>query len=82
MDAHRLPDHRALYLTYEGPVSGNRGSVRRELSGACEVTLDGPDRAAWTVRFDAGAWSVGARRVDDAGRWRLEGVRLDAPSGR
>lgn len=24
-----LPDHRPVYLTYEGPVSGNRGSVRR-----------------------------------------------------
>jgi hypothetical protein len=24
-----LPDHRPAYLSYEGPVSGNRGSVRR-----------------------------------------------------
>jgi hypothetical protein len=29
----RLPDHRPLYLDYEGPVSGNRGSVRREAAG-------------------------------------------------
>jgi hypothetical protein len=27
--ATRIPDHRPLYLDYEGPVSGNRGSVRR-----------------------------------------------------
>lgn len=25
----RLPDHRAAYLTYEGPVSNNRGQVAR-----------------------------------------------------
>ena len=24
-----LPDHRSLYLDYEGPVSGGRGYVRR-----------------------------------------------------
>jgi hypothetical protein len=32
-----LPDHRRIYLDYEGPVSGNRGSVRRVLAGAHEV---------------------------------------------
>ena len=29
----KLPDHRALYLDYEGPISGNRGSVTRVLEG-------------------------------------------------
>jgi hypothetical protein len=28
-----LPDHRRAYLTYEGPVSGGRGSVRRVEAG-------------------------------------------------
>ena len=28
-----LPDHRADYLTYEGPVSRNRGTVRRVAAG-------------------------------------------------
>jgi hypothetical protein len=27
--AERIADHRILYLDYEGPISGNRGSVRR-----------------------------------------------------
>ena len=27
--AEPLPDHRLAYLNYEGPVSGNRGSVQR-----------------------------------------------------
>lgn len=29
IQAVRLPDHRLEYLDYEGPVSNNRGSVRR-----------------------------------------------------
>jgi hypothetical protein len=29
IDAEALADHRLAYLDYEGPVSGNRGSVRR-----------------------------------------------------
>jgi hypothetical protein len=32
-----LGDHRRVYLEYEGPVSGNRGSVRRVASGECGV---------------------------------------------
>lgn len=41
---NRLPDHRPLYLDYEGPISGNRGHVRRVASGACRVTF-GPEGA-------------------------------------
>ena len=29
----QLPDHREIYLTYEGPISSNRGVVSRVLSG-------------------------------------------------
>jgi hypothetical protein len=29
VEARRLPDHRAVYLGYEGPLSGGRGHVRR-----------------------------------------------------
>ncbi|GAB5404991.1 MAG: hypothetical protein Aurels2KO_32220 [Aureliella sp.] len=36
--AVRLPDHRKKYLDYEGPVSGNRGSVRAVARGF--ATLD------------------------------------------
>ncbi len=34
----RLSDHRADYLTYEGPVSGGRGVVSRVISGECAVS--------------------------------------------
>ena len=31
--AKRLKNHRSVYLEYEGPISGNRGSVQRLASG-------------------------------------------------
>lgn len=33
LPARALPDHRLAYLSYEGPVSGGRGEVRRVDSG-------------------------------------------------
>ena len=47
--ATRLPDHRLAYLEYEGPVSGNRGVVRRIDSGKYEI--DGN-----TIRFQGNIW--------------------------
>jgi hypothetical protein len=35
--ARALPDHRAAYLTYEGPISGDRGEVRRVDAGTFAV---------------------------------------------
>ena len=34
--AERAADHRAVYMTYEGPVSGGRGEVKRAAAGAGE----------------------------------------------
>lgn len=39
--AERLADHRREYLTYEGPVSGGRGRVRRVAEGVCGVICEG-----------------------------------------
>jgi hypothetical protein len=57
----RLKDHRRLYLDYEGPLSGGRGSVRRYDQGACTVHERGPRR--WELTF-------GGQRL--AGRFALE----------
>ena len=38
-----LPDHRLMYLDYEGPVSNNRGVVTRVASG--EFTIGGDSQA-------------------------------------
>ena len=34
--ARKLPDHRKIYLSYEGPVSGNRGTVKRVMEGVIQ----------------------------------------------
>jgi hypothetical protein len=33
----QIGDHRREYLDYEGPVSGNRGEVRRVAKGDCTI---------------------------------------------
>jgi hypothetical protein len=38
--AERLADHREAFLTFEGPLTGDRGSVERIDSGNCELTID------------------------------------------
>lgn len=38
--ATRIADHRIAYLDYEGPVSGNRGTVTRVDSGEYEVAQE------------------------------------------
>lgn len=37
LPARALPDHRSIYLDYEGPISGDRGTVRRVDSGSYEA---------------------------------------------
>jgi hypothetical protein len=44
IQAEALGDHRLLYLDYEGPVSGNRGSVHRWDAGTFTWELDTPER--------------------------------------
>lgn len=40
--AARLADHRRLYLEYEGPISGDRGEVRRVAEGDYQLLQDSP----------------------------------------
>ncbi len=46
--AEQLPDHRIQYLDYEGPVSGDRGTVTQFEAGRFE-RID--DEALFTVRL-------------------------------
>src|SRR5215213_6090693 len=43
-------DHRPLYLDYEGPVSGGRGTVTRWDVGTFEWVEDGPGRVVVELR--------------------------------
>ena len=47
-------DHRVVYLDYEGPVSGGRGTVARVAAGEYEGDITG---ATWRVRWDVG-WAA------------------------
>ncbi|HQX51516.1 MAG TPA: DNA polymerase ligase N-terminal domain-containing protein [Planctomycetaceae bacterium] len=40
--AEHLPPHRLLYLEYEGPVSNDRGTVRRFAWGTYRIIEPGP----------------------------------------
>jgi hypothetical protein len=44
LPARALADHRRLYLDYEGPISGARGTVRRVEQGRYEALHWAPDR--------------------------------------
>lgn len=72
IDAESLAEHRIEYLDYEGPISGNRGTVTRWDSGTYQfirqtdhelvLSLDG-QRLRGTATL--------ARVGDDARRWRF-----------
>jgi hypothetical protein len=68
--AQPLADHRLEYLTFEGPLSGGRGSVARWDAGTYE-TLDEAD-GRWVVRL-AGSRLAGVASLQrlDAQRWRV-----------
>jgi hypothetical protein len=55
--ARRLADHRRIYLTYEGPIAGDRGEARIAAAGVHEIIERADDRLV--LRLDAPA--VGGR---------------------
>ena len=72
--ADTLADHRIMYLDYEGPISGDRGSVTRWDGGTYELVDETP--SSITVRL-AGARSqaeVQIARDSETGRWRFRFV--------
>src|SRR3954471_25058383 len=56
LPARALPDHRHDYLSYEGPISGGRGSVRRVDGGTFQEREGSPHRVRGTL---AGGQLVG-----------------------
>lgn len=55
VDAERLADHRLEYLEYEGPVSGDRGTVRRVDAGTFETLFETSD--CWEIRLNGSVLS-------------------------
>jgi hypothetical protein len=52
LEAVRIADHRPAYLTYEGPVSGDRGTVRRLARGSVTRLDQRPDGWRMEVRWE------------------------------
>lgn len=66
--AERLADHREMYLDYEGPVSGGRGTVTRVAEGKVKVEVEGDAelvvsgelgraRGRWSGTASSGSWT-------------------------
>jgi hypothetical protein len=71
-DAEVLPDHRLAYLDYEGPISGDRGSVKRWDRGTYDVQFH--TELEWIVRLNGEKLiGVGSLRHSPAveKRWRF-----------
>ena len=72
--AQRLPDHRKLYLEYEGPISGNRGHVSRvaggefHRNGNAKISLSSEKLVA---EIELEACAVGQETVLSVFRWKL-----------
>jgi hypothetical protein len=66
--ARQLPDHRRKYLTFEGNVSGGRGSVRLWDEGTCDVEVWTADRVVLILSGSQLTGSVEfCREAGDAG---------------
>lgn len=77
IEATRLPDHRMMYLDYEGPISGNRGTVKRWDVGPFEVGAN-PTLTAMILKMN-GKRLCGRIRLGsiDATTWHLEFLAPD-----
>jgi hypothetical protein len=72
--ATKLRDHRRLYLTYEGSISGDRGHVSRVAEGEVRVVRSA---TGWTLRHLDGRPFLAFEPADpargDAGdEWRVD----------
>jgi hypothetical protein len=70
-DAERVFDHRLLYLDYEGPISGNRGTVRRRDHGT--LVWQRRENALIEVRLEGVMGHLEIRLMQgQEGQWRLQ----------
>lgn len=81
LPARALPDHRPIYLDYEGEISGNRGTVRRLDRGVYEVRVWEEDRVRVRIRGDQLVGEVEIRQSDPASdgcdRWAFRLGKVD-----
>lgn len=67
--AEAIGDHRRAYLDYEGPVSGNRGQVKRWDAGSFTWRRD--DASCVEIVLDGARCRGRAELVHDSEGWRF-----------
>ncbi len=67
--AKELPDHRLVYLDYEGPVSGNRGTVARRDAGRFVWITATDDQVA--VLVTGTKWSGRLQLIRHGATWNV-----------
>ena len=73
-EAIQLPNHRLAYLTKEGPISGDRGTVQRIAAGTFEWNLREPDAITVELAGKQIASSVRLERASETvWQWKLTG---------
>jgi hypothetical protein len=78
--AERTPDHRLLYLDYEGPVSGNRGKVVRWDAGEFSWRAREPGRLE--VELHGQRLRGTLVLIEEDGNWSAEFSDFQASGGR
>ncbi|MCA9023065.1 MAG: hypothetical protein KDA74_23110 [Planctomycetaceae bacterium] len=66
-----LPDHRIVYLEYEGPVSGDRGEVSRWDRGSLTLLEYNDDSLVALLTGEELAGRVTLKKTDQENKWRL-----------
>jgi len=69
-EAILLPDHRLEYLTYEGPISRDRGKVSRVAEGTFESAL--ATEQSWNIVLEGTIRGSITLQPDAVDRWQLE----------
>jgi len=70
--AEGLPDHRLAYLDYEGPVSGNRGTVQAFDRGEYVVVEEAEGLLGLQLRGEKLRGTATLRRLAELADWGFE----------
>lgn len=67
--AAALPDHRRMYLDYEGPVRGDRGSVTRWDTGTYSTLRESAESVTAEIRGSRIAGTITLTRPPNSTQW-------------
>jgi hypothetical protein len=71
LSAELAPDHRPIYLDFEGPIQGRRGTVTRVARGTCDIIRLDERRLEARLTWQGGSARLRARPIGRGPAWRL-----------